>query len=235
MGAPRQMTDLEIVGYATALDETMVPSVVPPVFRVKAEPSRILFPPYTFSGGSVWNATEGNEHDLKELAEDGEITRFAEPEPSQPDFELWVDQGMAPHYEPRALAEETLRGIAEESIRQARGAFAKGDYAGADRLCGVALSADDRLVEALAIKAAVCRQHGDSVGERVMAKLASTSLGPKGFESLVEACWRSRPGEAQTPEGAVPSRPLTDLFRLRPMYGMAANKPQPVKPHLVPA
>jgi len=102
MGAPRQITDLEIVGYATVLKDTMAPSVVPPVFCVKAEPSRILFPPYTFSGGFVWNAAAGNEHDLRKLADDGEITQFAEAFPSQPDFDLWVDQGMVPHYEPRA-------------------------------------------------------------------------------------------------------------------------------------
>lgn len=177
MAAPRQITDLGVVGYATVLKDTMVPSVVPPVFRLKTDPSCILFPPYAFSGGSVWNATEASPHDLERLAERNEITRFERPFPAQGDFELWVDQKMAAHYEPRAKADEALRSIANDSIRDAREAFAGGNQAEADRLCGVALSADDRLVEALAIKAAIRRQRRDAAGERVMGKLASRALG----------------------------------------------------------
>jgi hypothetical protein len=42
MATPRLITDLDIVGYATVLKDTMVPSIVPPVFRLKADPSCIL-------------------------------------------------------------------------------------------------------------------------------------------------------------------------------------------------
>jgi hypothetical protein len=177
MAPPRQITDLEIVGYAAVLKETMVPSIVPPVFRLKDAPSCILFPPYAFAGGSVWNATEASPHDLERLAENSEITRFETPLPAQPDFELWVDEKMEAHYAPRAKAHETLRSIANESIEHAREAFAGGNQAEADHLCGVALSADDRLVEALAIKAAIRRQKKDTAGERVMGNLASRALG----------------------------------------------------------
>ena len=218
MSTPRQITDLEIVGYATVLKDTMVPSIVPPVFRLKADASRILFPPYTFAAGSVWNATEASTHDLERLAENREITRFEKPFPAQRDFELWVDQKMEPHYRPHAKAHETLRSIANDSIQHARGAFAKGDQAGADRLCGIALSADDRLIEALAIKAAIRRQKQDAAGERVMAKLASRTLGPEAFERLVSDCVQSAPSKSDSP----------DFFGLRPMFGMAAVRPEPV-------
>jgi len=218
MAAPRQITDLGVVGYATVLKDTMVPSVVPPVFRLKTDPSCILFPPYAFSGGSVWNATEASPHDLERLAENSEITRFETSLLAQPGYELWVDQKMEAHYEPRAKADETLRSIANDSIRGAREAFARGDRVEADRLCGVALSADDRLVEALAIKAAIRRQKKDAAGERVMVKLASRTLGPQAFGRLVRDCIESAPGESD----------FSYLFHLRPMSRMAAVRPQPV-------
>jgi len=218
MAAPRQITDLQIVGYATVLKDTMVPSIVPPVFRLKADPSCILFPPYAFSGGCVWNATEASPDDLERLAESNEIMRFETPVPAQPDIELWVDQKMEAQYEPRAKADETLRSIANDSIQRARQAFAGGKQAEADRLCGVALSADDRLVEALAIKAAIRRQRKDAAGERVMRKLASGTLGSEAFELLVADCIQSAPGDNDG----------SDLLQLRPMYRMATFKAQPV-------
>jgi hypothetical protein len=166
----------------------------------------------------VWNATEASTHDLERLAENSEITLFEKPFPAQRDFDLWVDQEMEPHYEPHATAQETLRSIANDSIQDAREAFAHGKRAEADRLCGVALSADDRLVEALAIKAAIRRQQQDTAGERVMAKLASRTLGPEAFERLVSDCVQSAPGLSH----------VSDLFGLRPMYRMAAVRAEAV-------
>ena len=58
MRIPWNVEDLEIVGYADVLDETMLPSVVPPVFRIKAEPQRAFLPPYSLNAGFLCNATE---------------------------------------------------------------------------------------------------------------------------------------------------------------------------------
>ena len=217
MAGPCQITELEIVGYATVLKDTMVPSIVAPIFRRKANPLSILFPPYTFDGGAVWNATEGLPGDLDRLAENHEITRFEAPLPARDDFELWVDEEMAPHYEPRAQVDRKLHSIALENLERAEAAFAEGKQAVADRLCGVALSADDRLVDPLALKAAIRRQQQDSAGERVMAKLASRTLGLPAFERLVRGYVESASG------GNYPH----DLLRSRPMFGMAAVRLQP--------
>lgn len=227
MAAPRPITDLEVIGYADALTEAMVPSVVPPLFRVRKEPQRVIFPPFTFANGVVWEATEGDEHDLKKLANDGEITLFEKPfpVPAQWDFELWLDQRMEPHYEPRCQADDTLRSIAEANIQQAKAAFVRGDYAEADRLCGAALAADDRLVEALAIMAAVCRRKQDPTGEADMAALAAGTLSAEAFTSLVEACGRAQNATAGPPPPTGPEGQPGDLFQLRPMAGIAAMKP----------
>jgi len=37
MATPWNLDDLEIVGYADVLKETVLPSVVPPVFRLKTD------------------------------------------------------------------------------------------------------------------------------------------------------------------------------------------------------
>jgi hypothetical protein len=226
MDAPRQIGDLEIIGYANVLKETMVPSVVPPIFRVKAEPACIVFPPYTFSNGAVCNATEGTQHDLERLRCADDITLFDEPIPARLDFDLWVDQAMAAHYEPRGKVRVTLKTIATESIRKARQALAEGKLPEADRLAGAALSANDHLVEPLAIMAAVCRVRGDPTGEEVMVDLASGSLSAEAFGSLVAACLRNGADGTSSGGRGRAAAPPADLLRLRPMYGMAKHKTQ---------
>ena len=176
-----------MIGYATVLKDTMLPSPVPPVFRLRSDPDRILFPPYHFADGCVWNATEGDPHDLKRLGENDEVTLFDHPYPAQPDFDMWIDLQRQPHYEPRAQARETLRNIARENIHKASRALVEGDLTEADRFCGVALSADDRLVEALAIKAAICIKNNDATGARVMEKLASHTMTSEAFQQLIKS------------------------------------------------
>src|SRR5712672_1038424 len=67
MKTPWNVADLEIVGYADVLKPSMLPSVVPPVFRVTAEAGRALAPPYSFSGGFLYDATEVSHAELEEL------------------------------------------------------------------------------------------------------------------------------------------------------------------------
>lgn len=192
MAGPRNILDLEVIGYATVLKDTMLPSPVPPVFRLRSDQDRILFPPYHFADGCVWNATEGDPHDLKRLRENDEVTLFDHAYSAQPDFDMWIDLERQPHYEPRAQARETLRNIARENIQTARQAFAAGEFEEADRFCGVALSADDRLVESLAIKAAICRKRNDPTGERVMEKLASHTMTSEAFQQLIKSYLETR-------------------------------------------
>lgn len=185
MESPWNLDDLEIVGYANVLKETMLPSVVPPVFRLKTDVQRAFVPPYSFNAGFLCNATEVPQPELLELRDAGEITLFDEAFPAIANLELWIDQSFREHYEPRDEAQEKLRGIAGEAIKQAENALRRGDFQHAERLCGIAISADDRSVDALAIKAAIHRLDGNQQGEGLMAELASPFLKKTNFDRLV--------------------------------------------------
>jgi hypothetical protein len=186
MRIPWNVEDLEIVGYADVLDETMLPSVVPPVFRIKAEPQRAFLPPYSLNAGFLCNATEVPVSELEELRDSREITLFAPEFPARRDFELWIDQSSQLHYQPLDEAERNLSGIATEEIRHAENAFREGELSQAENHSGVAISADDRRVEPLAIKAAICRMRSDRAGERLMARLATPALEERLFNLLVD-------------------------------------------------
>jgi hypothetical protein len=187
MTSPVPINELEIIGYATALKETMLPSVVPPVFRFKANPSRAFLPPYAFHGDQLWNAVEVGLPELQSLAEGGEITVFTDGFPAQVGFELWVDPSFQRHYQPRSQAHDALRAIAWDQIKKAEEALQRNAFADAERYCGVALSADDRLVEPLAIRASIQRARRDSAGERMFFRLASGLMTEAGFAKLVAA------------------------------------------------
>jgi hypothetical protein len=192
MVPPRNVDELEIVGYANVLKATMLPSVVPPVFRLKADARRAFLPPYSLNAGFLYNATEVPQSELEELRDSRRITLFDDAFPARVDFELWVDQSFQRHYEPLDKAKQRLLRIADEAIEGAEGALRRGDLQQAERLSGVAISADDRRVEPLAIKAAILRMQEDGAGERLMAELATPFLEERLFNLLVSDYCASR-------------------------------------------
>ena len=214
MATPWNLDDLEIVGYADVLKETVLPTVVPPVFRLKADSQRAFLPPYSFNAGFLCNATEVLRSELEELRDSREITLFDNAFPAHASFELWVDQSFQWHYQSWDEAEQELRRIADEAIRNAEDALRRGDLQQAERLSGVAISADDRRVEPLAIKAAICRINGNRTGEQLMAELAAQALKGEPFNRLVGDYYASRQEPALAVVAPSPRRPMQDVARL---------------------
>ena len=68
-------------------------------------------------------------------------------------------------------------------IRRAELALRTGNIENAERCAGTAISADDRLLRPLAVKAAISRYQGNETGEQLMTELAK---GRKSFGRLVE-------------------------------------------------
>ena len=68
--------DLEIVGYGNVLNHDMLPSVVPPVYRLSDDPKRALLPPYFFNASLLCNATEVSQSELEILRDSNEVTLF---------------------------------------------------------------------------------------------------------------------------------------------------------------
>lgn len=217
MRLPWNLNDLEIVGYADVLKETMLPGVVPPVFRVKAGAQRALLPPYHLNAGFLYNATEVPRSELEELSGSREITLFDDAFPAHAGFELWVDESFQCHYQPLDEAERELRRIADEAIRNAEDALRRDDLRQAERLSGVAISADDRRVEPLAIKAAIRRLQRNEAGERLMAELAAPVLEERLFNVLVNDYYTSLQlaAPAAPGSGGPPRRPMSNVACIR--------------------
>jgi hypothetical protein len=213
MRPPWNLDDLEIVGYADVLKETMLPGVVPPVFRLKADAQRTLLPPYHLNAGFLYNATEIPRSELEELSGSREITLFDDAFPAHAGFELWVDESFQCHYQPLDEAERELRRIADEAIRNAEDAVRRGDRQQAERLSGVAISADDRRVQPLAIKAAIRRFDENKAGEQLMAELAAPVLDERSFNVLVNDYYSFLRRAVPAAPDSSPRRP--------PMRGMA--------------
>ena len=214
MATPWNLDDLEIVGYADVLKETMLPSVVPPVFRLKTDAQRAFLPPYSFNAGFLCNATEVPRSELEELRDSREITLFDNAFLARAGFELWVDQSFQWHYQRLDEVKRKLRAIAEEAIRNAEDALRRDDRQQAERLSGVAISADDRRVEPLAIKAAIRRIQRNSTGERLMAELAAPVMEERLFKLLVNDYCASREKPAPAAPASSPRRPMHGVARL---------------------
>ncbi len=191
MAIPWRVEDLDIIGYADALDRTMLPSIVPPVFRVRSNPSLHLLPPYFFNAGCLYNAAEVEAQEIRELKNREAITVFDESFPAQVGFELYIDQEFQPQYKLRETVNSELLAIAIKYIAQAQAEFRNGSFAEADRLAGIAISADDRLVEPLVIMVAIHRAKHDVAGEQLIASLVPSTVMESSFQELVDAMSRS--------------------------------------------
>ena len=216
MPNPFPITTLEVIAYASRLTDSMLPAVVPPVFRMKGASARILLPPFTMRDDMLHDATEVTETHLKAIDEAGEVTFLEQPLDARPDFELWVELDGTVRYEPVRDASTTLRAFAMERVQLAMDALAANDLGGAANHSRIALNADDRLMEPLAISAAIARRKNQKGEERLMEKLAQTYLTSKGFEHLVHG-FASLIGAAPVTTG--------DLFADHPMKGMATIRP----------
>ena len=188
-----QLEGLQIIGYADDLPDTMLPSVVPPVFQSKAEPNRIFLPPYHMNRGFLWDATEVSHAELEELKDDGEVTLFDTRYDARRDYELWIDQCLQPNYQPQVEATENLLRIADNHIARAEAALKMSDLNEADRLSGVAAAADDRKLEPFAIKAAIRRFEGNRTGVQLMTDLAPKMAGGLAFSLEVDHYFRMIP------------------------------------------
>jgi len=216
MREPLPINALEIIGYANRLTETMRPAVVPPIFRMKSEHGRIFLPPYVMQEGFVCSAMEKSEADLKQFNEAGEVTLFAPALEARRDHELWITEDGAHRYEPISDAETKLREIATKNIAAAVSALQDGDDAAAKKFCRIALCADDRLIEPLAISAAIARRQIDRGTERLMAKLAAKRTTPSGFEIMVDG---------YVSKAAAPvAQPVSDLLSQHSMAGIATKR-----------
>jgi hypothetical protein len=217
MPTPWNVDDLEIVGYGNVLSDDMLPSVVPPVFRLRSDVKRALLPPYSFNAGFLCNATEVSQSELEGLRDSNEITLFDDVFPASAGFELWIDQAFQRHYRPRDEANRELGRIAAEAIGNAEEALRLGNLAEAERLSGVAISADDTKLEPLAIKAAIRRIQGNAVGESLMAELAASVLEERRFKLLVDDYYRTSVCKEPTAavSSPVPHRPMQGVASLR--------------------
>ena len=190
MSAPVKLIDLEITGYADVLPESMTPSIVPPVFRLKSNAGIAYLPPYHMNSGVLYNATEVSWKEVELLAEREKITLLNEPFPARPSWELWVDRSLQPHYQSRVETDRELDRIGREAMQQAELALGDGDLERAERNSSVAACANDRRPGPFALQAAIDRHRGNRAGEAVMAKVAASMCGAKDFEILVKRYFR---------------------------------------------
>jgi len=185
MTQSHRIETLEVIGYATRLTEHMVPTIVPPIFHLKSDPDRVVYPPFQIYQGCVKEAMEIPREELAALEDRGELVLLPEPLAARDGFELWVDENMEAHYQDQLEVTEGLVLVFQRAVEAARLALERGNLEEADQLASRALSANDCHVEPYAIKAAINRHQGSEAAVKVMARMASKMYDSALFEKHV--------------------------------------------------
>lgn len=166
------LNDLEVIGYASVLTSELVPRIVPPIFRSKTQLEIVLLPPYHLEGDRVCDVWDGREEDLERAVRAGQVTRIDSPMEARTEHHLWIDEALRPHYEPAPEVEQELLRLAHRKVHEAQDALAEGRLDDALRLSQNALSADDRCLNALLIKACVYELRGEMGKVKILNRLA---------------------------------------------------------------
>lgn len=179
------LTDLKVVGSDDRLSDEMVPMVVSPIFHLTD--GKYLLAPYTIEGGVVYGGQVIPESRFQQLLEAESLTELPSPLQAHPDFDLWVDQEGEVQYEPMGEVSAKLKSIANDCVAEAKDMLLKGEHDGADILCRRAFRANERLVDALVIRALVADLKGEAARYRpILEKLIEDLVTPALFQVMVE-------------------------------------------------
>lgn len=184
-----RLDSLQVVGYADALTDAMLPTIVPPLFRTESTPPVYLLPPYSIEDGVLANFVEVSQIEVESMEAAEEITLFEVPlAVGGEGFELWIDQHRQPRYELRGtvLAELTTR--AGTSLDDAEHLLRAYDLDAASvRVSAAIASGSERyMVRALALKAAVRRLQNRPGSVAVLADMAAAFIASAAFHKQVD-------------------------------------------------
>lgn len=224
--------ELTIVGYNDLLEETMVPTVVPPVYRWDSDKGIFfLTPPFdAHVEAGVIGGNRLTEADFNAAVQRGDITVFPETggHPRE-GYTLWIDQDFQPQYEVGTRATENLKELAKDLVKQAKEVLRAGNR---DRealeLARRAQSAADDLVDAYLVTAAIHKRAGENAKVGLMQDLASEFLDKEPFNNAVDellgigpACFDA-PVEKRTMKD-VALKPSLDFFQLFSTLAIASK------------
>ena len=182
-----KFADLEIIGYADDREPTMLPAVVPPVFRLLANRNMVLLPPYSLQFDGVAGATAVTMEVAQDLGDTEQIRLFRDgAEPAQAGYQMWLHRDGRRVYQPIHEARQTLDQLSGEAVQRASEQLKSGQLDLAEASASEAILSNDRRVDALAIKAAIRRRGNNSDGARLMEDLARPFIESAAFVTVVD-------------------------------------------------
>lgn len=167
------LSQLDVVGYADVLPAGHGPVVVPPVFCTRTEPARYHVPPFQIAGNWLLDPQVISRNEADELACQGELTLpdgFRRE--AQPDHRLWVDLDGILRYEPALVVGQQLQARFRQQLDIAEAALRAGELERAEKAAGIALAAQDRAVEPMALLAACHALRGEGAEVALMKESA---------------------------------------------------------------
>lgn len=167
-----ELSRLDVIGYADRISEETAPAVVPPIYASRDDPALVIMPPFTLTDAAVSFQVPGTTDDLERAVRLGKATKLSEPFDAKPNHILWVDSQATPRYRPLIEVREVLRKLARDELDAARQAISLNDLDQALKHTGAAIAADDRYVQAYAMKAAILRIQGEEDLVPILAEAA---------------------------------------------------------------
>jgi|GEM_PF-3078619 len=190
------LADLDVIAYASALETPVRPRVLPPVFRVRADPSVILLPPFNVVANQLFNPIVSCPEDLADFVLREDVTELETPIPAEAHHDLWVNAEGQLIYEAKHEVKRAFESLFTTHLDLARQSLKAKDYDAATRHAEVARSAKPAHLDPLVLLGAVeYVTHGrDSSQFAFITHLAKSQIDGAEFENLARECAGGRRG-----------------------------------------
>lgn len=181
-----RIDQLHIIGYSSALEQPVLPRVLPPVFQVRDEPDTILMAPFSRVGEDIIAPVEVTVGEFDDFVAQGKATKLEAPIPGRADHDLWVNDLGTVRYEARAIVKNALATLFSEHLLAATQKLSTKAYADAARHAAVARAANPAHLDPLVIRAAAERLEGKTSQVAFTQHLAEKYIAQGEFRHLVE-------------------------------------------------
>lgn len=203
---------LDIIGFASTLEEPTLPRILAPVFRTHGEDATILMPPFSIVFDEVFKAVPVTPEEFEDHIRKGKVTRLEKPFPGTVGYDLWVDDKGTVAYESKSKVKAAFTSLFDQHLEQAEKALMDGDYRSASAHAAIARAGNPTHIDPLVIRGAAEQSAGQLSRFAFTRHLAADYLSPAAFDRLVEARMGDK-GEIQSHRAAC-------------MSGMATRKPR---------
>lgn len=180
------LTHLDLIGFSSTIEQPTLPRILAPVFRVRADHTVVLLPPFSMVADEVFNFTLSEPEEFASFVHQQKLTRLREPFTGKTNHDLWVDVDGQVTYSPKFEVKKKFKLIFDEHLKLAAKKLVNREYEAARQDANIARAVNPSHIDPLVIRASAERLAGLNSDLAFTRHIAKNYISPDEFERLLQ-------------------------------------------------